>query len=145
MYVPYNSYKMHSDKLKHETLLTPGHLDSDYLRYELHRVWVVEATLRPETSHIYARRVFYIDEDSWQVLAVDQYDGKGNLWRYSEAYTINYYENPLVWETAEAHYDLQNGRYLVFGLNNEGQVEEFNKPMELANFTPEALRRAGRR
>jgi len=145
MYVPYNAYKMHSDTLKHDTLLTPGHLDTDYLRYELHRVWVVDATLRPETSHIYARRVFYIDEDSWQVLAVDQYDGKGNLWRYSEAYTINYYENPLVWETAEAHYDLQNGRYLVFGLNNEGEVETFDKPMELANFTPEALRRAGRR
>ena len=73
MYMPYNSYKMHSDQVKHKTLLTPGHLNSDYMRYELHRVWVVEANLKEGTSHIYAKRVFYIDEDSWQVLAVEPY------------------------------------------------------------------------
>ena len=46
MYVPYNSYKVHSDQLKYDDILQPGHIDPDLLRYELHRVWVVDATLK---------------------------------------------------------------------------------------------------
>ena len=84
MYVPYNSYKMSDPKLRYSDLLKAGHINQDLARYELHRVWVVEATLKPGTSHIYSKRVFYLDEDSWQILAVDKYDGRGELWRYAE-------------------------------------------------------------
>jgi len=106
---------------------------------------VVDAKLRKGTSHIYARRTFYLDEDSWQIVAVDQYDSRGEIWRYSESYTINYYDQPFIWMTLECHYDLQNGRYLAFGLNNEGKIEEFGLPFTKEDFTPSALRRAGRR
>src|SRR5664280_2250069 len=78
-------------------------INQDLTRYELHRVWVVEAKLKPGTSHIYPRRTFYVDEDSWQVLAVDQYDSHGQLWRVSEAHCINYYEVPTFWSTLEVH------------------------------------------
>ena len=44
------------------------------LRYELHCVWVVEARLKPDAKHIYSRRVFYLDEDSWQAATSDSYD-----------------------------------------------------------------------
>ena len=64
MIVPYNSYKLHSDKVKYSDILKPLHINQDLTRYELHRVWVVEAKLKPGTSHIYPRRTFYIDEDS---------------------------------------------------------------------------------
>lgn len=145
MYVPYNSYYLHSDQHKVDDIVKPGHLSPDYLRYELHRVWVVDATLKSGTSHIYARRTFYIDEDSWQALVVDQYDGRGDIWRVSEAYVINYYDAPLIWDTVHSHYDLQNGRYLAFGFKNEGEMVKFDEEMDLAEFSPEALRRAGRR
>lgn len=145
MYVPYNNYGMASGELTYEQILKPGHLDPDLLRYELHRVWVVEARLRSGTSHIYGRRTFYIDEDSWQVVVVDQYDTREQLWRVSEAYVINYYEMPFLWQAAEAHYDLQNGRYVVLGMNNQERVELFDAPMSLDEFTPDALRRLGRR
>lgn len=145
MYVPYNSYRLASDRLRYEEILRPGHLNPDVLRYELHRVWVVEARLREGTRHVYARRTFYLDEDSWQVLVVDEYDGRGELWRVSKAYVMNYYEVPLVFGAVEAHYDLQNGRYLVLGMNNQESVEQFDVPMALADFSPEALRRLGRR
>jgi hypothetical protein len=145
MYVPYNNYQLASDQVPYDRIIRPGHLNPEVLRYELHRVWVVEAKLREGTSHIYARRTFYFDEDSWQALAVDQYDGRGELWRHSEAYVINYYEVPLLFQTVETHYDLQNGRYLVLGLNNQEAVEAFDVPMSLDDFTPDALRRMGRR
>jgi hypothetical protein len=145
MYVPYNSYKLHSDKLSYDDIVKPGHINPDFLRYELHRVWVVEAKLKEGTSHIYARRTFYIDEDSWQILAVDQYDSRGDIWRVSEAHVINYYQVPLLWQTLEAHYDLQNGRYLAIGLNNQERPEIFNTEMDQNEFTPDALRRLGRR
>jgi hypothetical protein len=145
MYVPYNAYRIDEDGLAYERILTPGHLNPDLLRYELHRVWVVEATLRPGTSHIYARRTVYFDEDSWQILAVDQYDGRNQLWRVSEAHVIDYYEVPVLWQTVEAHYDLQNGRYLALGLNNQEAGVQFDVSMSLDEFTPDALRRRGRR
>jgi hypothetical protein len=145
MYVPYNAYKIDAGGLPYEEILKPGHLNPDLLRYELHRVWVVDATLRPGTSHIYARRTFYLDEDSWQVLAVDSYDGRGQLWRISEAHPIQYYEVPIFWQTLEAHYDLQNGRYVALGLNNQEGPVKFDTPMSPDEFTPDSLRRAGRR
>lgn len=145
MYVPYNAYRLHSDKLKYSDILKPGHLNPDHLRNELHRVWVVDAKLRPGTSHIYARRTFYLDEDSWQILAMDQYDGRGEIWRVSESHPITYYEVPSSFTTMEVHYDLQNGRYLAFGLNNEGEVEKNNVPFDLNEFTPDAMRGQGRR
>ena len=52
IYVPYNSYLLDSDQLKHKDILTPLHVNPEYLRYEMHRVWVVDATLREGTRHI---------------------------------------------------------------------------------------------
>ncbi|HSH41918.1 MAG TPA: DUF1329 domain-containing protein, partial [Arenicellales bacterium] len=122
------------------------HLNPDVLRYELHRVWVVDATLKDGTRHLYKRRTFYIDEDSWQVVHVDQYDNRDELWRVSEGHGINYYDVPTYWTTLEVHYDLQEGRYLAVGLNNEAPYTyDFEVDLSPRDFTPGALRRAGRR
>src|SRR5262249_14389615 len=74
MYVPYNSYRLHGNTVKYADLLKKNHINQDLARYELHRVWVVDSTLKPGTSHVYSRRTLYVDEDSWQILAVDCYD-----------------------------------------------------------------------
>ncbi|MDG5468721.1 DUF1329 domain-containing protein [Deltaproteobacteria bacterium IMCC39524] len=145
IYVPYNSYLLHSDKLKYKDILTPLHLNPDYLRYELHRVWVVEATLKEGTSHIYKRRTFYVDEDTWQILAMDQYDSRDQLWRVSEGHCINYYEVPTFWSTVETHYDLQSGRYIAINLNNEHSMYNFDVKFSGKEFTASALRRSGKR
>ena len=146
IYVPYNSYKLHSKELKYDDILSPLHMNPDHLRYELHRVWVVDAVLKPGSGHLYKRRTFYIDEDSWQILHVDQYDNRDQLWRVSEAHVINYYDVPVVWTTVEAHYDLQSGRYLAMGLNNEESfTADFSVKKDSSDFTVSALRRSGRR
>ena len=143
LYVPYNSYKAHSDKAKIKDLVRPGHLNQDYMRYELHRVWVVDATLKSGKRHINARRTFYFDEDSYQILATDHYDGRGQLWRVSEAHSINYYELPTFWATLEAHYDLQSGRYLAGLLDNEEKPIDFGISISADDFSPQSLRKRG--
>ena len=145
MYVPYNSYKLHSDRLAFTDILKPLHVNPEHLRYELHRVWVLEATIKEGARHIYKRRTLYVDEDSWQILLADIYDNRDQLWRMSEGHVINFYEKPLIWPTLEVHTDLQAGRYLALGLDNEFPICTFDKEYTSKDFTPASLRRAGRR
>jgi len=143
VYVPYNAYKLQDPSVKYKDIVTPLHLNPDHLRYELHRVWVVEATLRPGERNIYKKRVFYVDEDSWQILVIDQYDNRDQLWRVSEGHAMNFYNVPTLWTAAEAHIDLQAGRYVAMGLFSESRVHDFSVKLTEANFTPDALRQEG--
>jgi hypothetical protein len=145
IYVPYNAYRIHASASDYEDMVLPGHLDPSLLRYELHRVWVVEARLREGARHINPRRTYYLDEDSYQVLLVDHYDKRGELWRFSEAHPIMYYEVPTLWTSVETHHDLQSGRYVSYRQDNKDGVASFNMDMSVKQFTPQALRRKGRR
>ena len=145
MYIPYNSYQVHSGDLSPDDIVRPGHLNPELMRYELHRVWIVDARLRPEFRHINSRRTFYMDEDTYQIALIDHYDGRGELWRASEAHTINYYEVPTYWSSIESHMDLQSGRYVATGLDNQDPVNTFNVPLSPSSYTPQALRTRGRR
>lgn len=145
MYVPYNSYGAHAEGIKNSTFIQPGHLNPELFRYELHRVWIIEALLKDGMRHINPRRTFYLDEDSYQILLIDHYDARDQLWRASEAHCINYYEVPTFWSTIEAHYDLQSGRYVAQGFDNTLPVNTFDEDLEPSQFTPQALRTRGRR
>lgn len=145
LYVAYNSYKLHSDKLKYTDILQPGHINPEHTRYEKHRVWVVEANLKGDYRHVYSKRVFYIDEDSWQVQVADMYDNRGDLYRVNIAYGLNYYDIPTQWSTLDVNHDLNARRYLAVGLDNEEKMYSFDKPISDKAFTPQALRREGRR
>ncbi len=146
LYIPYNSYQLASNDIDYDDIIRPGHMNPDLLRYELHRVWKVEATLKDDSRHIYGKRVFYIDEDTWQAAVVDNYDSRGNLWRLSEAYAIQVYYANVPYSAAQGYYDLTNNRYLVIGLQNEEeQPVEFNQMASYTDFTPAAIRRSGKR
>ena len=145
MYVPYNAYRLHSDELSFSDILQPLHVNPEHLRYELHRVWVVEATLKEGATHTYKRRTLYVDEDSWHILLADIYDNRDQLWRVSEGHVINYYQKPMTWLTLEVHTDLQAGRYLALGLNNEYDMCTWDVEVNSRDFTPGALRREGLR
>ena len=145
IYVPYNSYKLQDPSVKFKDILTPLHINQDLVRYELHRVWMVEATLKEGARHIYKKRVFYFDEDSWQILVNDSYDKRDQLWRVSEGHAMAYYDVPSLWTSLEVHTDLQAGRYLAIGLNSENPPYDFNIQRTPEDYTPAALRRAGKR
>ena len=140
MLIPYNNYRLEQGET--ETLLQPGHMDPARTRFELHRVWVIEANLKPEWRHVYARRVFFVDEDSWTVSIADQYDSNGKLWRASLAFLKNYYELPATLPAAFAFHDLASGRYHVQGLAVDGKEAMTLDPVpEDTAFTPAALSR----
>ena len=143
--IPYNDYRLHSDKVKYDEILQPGHINPELVRYEKHRVWVVEANLKENTRHTYKKRVFYIDEDSWQVAITDIYDNRDELYRVGISHTINYYEVPTLWSTLDVYHDLQSRRYLALGLDNEAKMYDFSTKLKEKSFTPSALRREGRR
>ncbi|MEG7361069.1 DUF1329 domain-containing protein [Pseudomonas citronellolis] len=144
LYIPYNSFALDSPKAKYADIVKPGHLNPDYTRYELHRVWHVEATLKPGQRHVYSKRDLYIDEDSWQIAEADAYDGRGNLWRVSEGHARPFYDQQFTWLTAETHYDVVSGRYTVSGLRNEEKgAYRFDLESTSNDFTPSALRATG--
>ena len=105
---------------------------------------MVEAELKPGTTHIYKKRVFFLDEDTWQILLVDIYDARDQLWRFQEAHTLNYYDFPGIAPVGETIYDLQNNRYLAQAFNNEDDetvVMEFTPDY----FAPSAVSKQARR
>ena len=144
MYVGYNNYKLTDKSLKYKDIIQTNHMNPDFLRYELHRVWVVEGVLKPGARHIYSKRVFYIDEDSWAILHGDQYDARGGLWRVREIFGVQFYDVPTFGIAGEVIYDLQARRYLVNALTNEEKPVEFGAKFSAADFSTAALRRIGR-
>ncbi len=143
-YVPYNAYKLHSGDLDIENIVGKHHITPKLARYELHRVWVVEANLRVGVSHMYKKRRYYFDEDSWQILLAEEYNEDGELEQLSEAHPINYYEVPMSFSTLEVTYDLPDRRYYVEGLDNERDPMDFSVSFKRKEFTSSALRREAR-
>ena len=143
MLVPYNSYAVHQQGIPYDSILQRDTVNPQLLRYELHRVWVVEADLRKGFSHPYAKRRFYIDEDSWQVLAVDLYDKAGELIGVQESHPISYYDVPMFGSTLETIYDFKSKRYFVDGLDNNEPMYNFKAKLSPRDFTAQALRREG--
>lgn len=139
--VPANSYALHSDAAPYASIIRPGHLNPELPRYELRRVWQVEATPNRSATHVYKKRVMYVDEDGWQIRVVDLYDGRDQLWRLQEAHTVLAYDRPYELPVCETVYDLQSGRYLVQSLNNQ-EPETVTTDFGDEDFEPgRALRR----
>jgi hypothetical protein len=140
-YVPYNSYRLGTRDQTGADFIRRGSVNAALMRYELHRVWVVEARLKAGESHVYGRRVFYLDEDSWSVLEEDAWSNRGDLWRVALHGLIQYYDAQVPWYRFSLFHDLQSGAYFA-GLS--GSIR-FGIHGKLAEFQPDALRRAGTR
>lgn len=105
LYVPYNTYRLNSTAAKAEDVVTPKFFNRDRVRYELHRVWVVEATLKDGMRHMFPKRTFYIDEDTWMILVADMYDAQGKVWRTAEMGPYMAWEIPACVWAANSSYD----------------------------------------
>jgi hypothetical protein len=145
MYVPYSSYRLTYHKNSAD-ITKPNHINPDLVRWELHRVWVVEATLKEGKRHLYSKRRFYLDEDSWTALASDQYDARGELYRSSFAFESYSYDVPAPFGDTFAIYDFNSGAYNITGLFGpyNGLKYMTELPRETA-WSPEALAGAGLR
>jgi len=145
VYIPYHAYKFDDPKVKYDTLLMKGHANPDYMRYELHRVWIVEADLKEGQRHEYGKRRFYIDEDSWQIVLLESYDRRGELWRVGILNTLYDYSLQGFVARAQMFHDLQSGAYLAMRLVNETAPVNFSaEPKGEAYYSPSNLRKMGR-
>lgn len=142
MIVPYNCYKLVYNSSK-EKAFGPKFINPDYVRWELHRVWVVEATLKSGKRHIYKKRVFYLDEDSWHALASDQYDGNGSLYRIGFSYITPNYVELAPYTLTHGFYDLIANSYtLNFYAAEHGGIK-FTNSFPLRERTPDSLAGSG--
>jgi len=145
IYTPYNAYKLADSNLKYKDIIQAGHINQDYSRYELHRVWVVEASLKEDSRHVYAKRTFYIDEDSWQISVADHYDNRNELWRVAEGHALQFSHAQTPWYVSTTNYDLFSGRYMVELNNEERDAFKFGMKVKRKAFTAAAIRRQGKR
>ena len=145
MYIPYNAYKLADRNSKYSDIVNKEHINQEYTRYELHRVWQVEATLKEGARHVYGKRTLYLDEDSWQVALADHYDNRGQLWRTAEGHALQFVNANTPWYVSSTNYDLVSGRYLVKLSNEERNAFVFDKKVKRKDFTSAAIRRQGKR
>ncbi|MEM9100350.1 MAG: DUF1329 domain-containing protein [Pseudomonadota bacterium] len=146
MYVPANSFALADPSLTYEELLGEQHINQDYPRYELRRVWEIEGTLLEGERHIYGKRTYYLDEDSWFIVLGDVYDSRGELWRVREGHSGIESNAKVVLPLGEPVYDLQANRYLALSFVSEENPQfSFDVKLGDRDFTPGALRRAGRK
>jgi hypothetical protein len=117
MYIPYNAYAQFnapSDKL-----LGSKHMNPEYMRWELHRVWEVEATVKEGVRHAAKKRKFYFDEDSWKLVMYSGFDQTGQLFRVGNNALLQFYDPKVQWMFGSVTvYDLTRGQYVstpVFG------------------------------
>jgi hypothetical protein len=142
-FIAYNNYRR--VLTPYAEMIGKHHINQEVMRYEKHRVWEVEGNLKDNFRHVYARRVFYIDEDTKGIVATEIYDGRGDLWRVQELGGGVQYELPLCGGSGDTVYDLMVGRYLMLGLINEEKPINFDASHLDANrYTPANMRRLGR-
>jgi hypothetical protein len=141
MIIPYTSYDFVFQAKVTDTL-GEKFLNPDYIRWEKHRVWVVEATLKAGRRHLYKKRRFYIDEDTWTAMASDAYDGRDKLWRIQFQYPANLYDMKSIYSLAYGGYDLLQGLY---NLNTKPIPGKFKNGVKEGDkyFTPKGLARSG--
>jgi hypothetical protein len=143
MYIPYNGYRAAYAKNPAD-VAKPYFVNPDYLRWELHRVWVVEATLKPDKRHIYQKRVFFFDEDSWVAVASDQYDSRGQLYRSSFQNLIFNYDEQSIFANNYLIYDFVAGSYALSGLTGPYfGSKPMTEPLSEVQWSAETLAGAG--
>lgn len=145
MYIPYNAYRLHSGDTEVDSIIQPRHLNQELARYELHRVWVVEANRREGSTHHYQRRRYFLDEDSWRIVAAEHYNGTGEVERFSEAHNINYYEVPVVFTTLDVFYKLDTERYYLRHVDNQYTPFDFSFDQTDSHFMPGRLKMKAKR
>ncbi|MFV0478531.1 MAG: DUF1329 domain-containing protein [Parahaliea sp.] len=141
MIVPYSNYDF-IFKHKVEDMLGEKFIKSEYIRWEKHRVWIVEAELKDGMRHLYAKRRFYIDEDTWTALEGDSYDAQGNLWRVHLAYVANLYDRKSIYGFTYGTYDLLQDIYNVNSKPIPGRFRNSIKEPD-QYFTPKGMSRSG--
>lgn len=124
VFTPYNAYKIAGETVKYADLARPKHLNQELPRYELHRMWVVEADNKPNLRHTFKKRRLYIDEDSWNITMIDDYDQQGQIVQFQEGHLVTSSAILASSTVPEVIYHFDSGRYFVTAMSNEDQPND---------------------
>ncbi|MRV70455.1 DUF1329 domain-containing protein [Duganella sp. FT92W] len=139
MLIPYNANKIFAPA-KDSDAMAERHLNPEHVRWELHRVWEVEATLAAGKRHVIPKRRFYLDEDTWLAVLADGWDAKGQLWKTFWYLPIVAPDVPAVMAGPFGHYNLQSGDWIANNMMNEKPEQiSVGKRQPESYFTPDAL------
>jgi len=139
LYIPYNGNKLLQPKTDAE-VLGKAFPNPDHVRWELHRVWVVEANLRAGQRHQAVRSRYYCDEDTWACLIADRWDAKGQLWKTVWSHNFVAPDLPGTVIGAIGYNDLLSGTAYVGNLYNSKAAQYPIKPRYPDSvFTPDAM------
>jgi hypothetical protein len=140
MYIPYNSNRMNVP-LKDSDLLLAHHLNPDHVRWELHRVWVIEANLKPGQRHQAPKSRYYVDEDTWVAVLGDRWDANGQLWKTIWSHPVVMPEVPATTPQQQWGFnDLVSGTWYASGVVNERNQHYKIVPRRADSFfTPDAM------
>ncbi|RIX49572.1 MAG: DUF1329 domain-containing protein [Rhodocyclales bacterium GT-UBC] len=139
MYIPYNGNKLLQPTTEAE-VLDKHHLKSDLVRWELHRVWVVDATVRAGQRHQAAKSRYYCDEDTWICVLSDRWDAQGQLWKTVWSQTFVAPELPGVIVGSFGFNDLLSGSAFIGNLYNSKPAHYPLVPRYPDRvFTPDAM------
>lgn len=143
MFIPYNTNK-HLEPDNPKAILSDHFLNPDYIRWELHRVWVVEASLKDGQRHTSPRNLYYVDEDSWTAVLADRWDANNQLWRSLITLPIAAPDIPAVVNTVWGYYDLLGGTFFI-NMIMTGKDVQYEVMPEYPDrvFTPDAMRGEG--
>ncbi len=144
IYIPYNAYKFDNPDVSFDELLTAGHVNPEHMRYELHRVWELEATVKEGKRNVFGKRTILLDEDSWTPVVADLYDNRGELWRVVLGNSKSRFDWPGLTLRSYMYHDLFSKEYLVdvlWNKTNRTAVDEGVK--EYSFFKPSTLRKLG--
>jgi hypothetical protein len=147
MYIPYHNYKFNDPAYGDlDDHLTKFHLNPKHVRFELHRVWIVEGNLAPGKRHAYKKRRWIIEEDSWNPAMSENFDSRGNLWRVGFFLSDYQYDVQCYIKHAQVFHDLPSGHYVSNFITLDRDEFDYTIPfMTQDKFTPAALRKAARR
>jgi hypothetical protein len=144
MYIPYNNYKLAMQCVGENQALKAHTLDPACERWELHRVWVVEATLKSGMRHAYSKRVFYVDEDAPATGMEDTYDSGGNLYKALYTYVFQVYDASTPYAAIFSVFDFAKGNYSLQSILGPNGYYNFHfKVPGERDLTPEALAGGG--
>ncbi|MGB5860447.1 DUF1329 domain-containing protein [Pseudomonas aeruginosa] len=138
MYIPYNAYKFYFDCKQDEQFLK-NHGNPACERWELHRVWVVEATLKPGQRHVYSKRTYYLDEDTFGIGLYDAWDKSGALYRAIFLSGVQIYDKTIPYNVKNFTYDFNKGNYALLNDALKGGYWFFDKPFTEREMNPEAI------
>jgi hypothetical protein len=147
VYIPYNTYKMQFETPS-ETVATANHPNPDVVRWELHRVWVLEGTPKQGVRHLYSKKVMYVDEDLGGA-QMETYDQAGKLFRAGWTAAVHLYDIGVPYGLGNIYFDFSTGAWYLAGHPADASVKGLVFPTDASwrrkvdQFTPEAMQASG--